>query len=130
MSMYETDITEETTMVAETPVEETGLYPVDPAAYEQSEGVFEDGVPVEAVIGLGIGAALIGAAVANKDKIKGFFGGLKQKRLDKLAKKLADQGYEVYGPDEIVEEEPAAEEAPAEEVKDDKDKKSKKNKKG
>lgn len=127
MSNYETNINEETTMVADTPVEETNyLYPVDPAACEQSEGVFEDGVPVEAVIGLGIGAALIGAAVANKDKIKGFFGGLKQKRLNKLAKKLTDQGYEVYGPAEIVEEEPVAEEAPVEEVKE--DKKSKKNK--
>lgn len=124
MSNYETNINEETTMVAETPVEETGLYPVEAAAYEQSEAVFEEGVPVEAVIGLGIGAALIGVAVANKDKIAGFFGGLKKKRLDKLAKKLADQGYEVYGPDKIVEEEPA-EEAPAEEVEDDKDKKSK-----
>lgn len=126
MSNYETINNEETTMVAETPVEETGLYPVEPAAYEQSEGYFDEGVPVEAVIGLGIGAALIGAAVANKDKIAGFFENRKKKRLDKLAKKLADQGYEVHGPAEIVEEEPA-EEAPAEEVKDDK---SKKNKKG
>ncbi len=131
MSMYETNH-EETTMVAETPVEETGLYPVDPAAYEQSEGYFEEGVPVEAVIGLGIAAAAAGAVIANKDKIKGFFGGLKKKRLDKLAKKLANQGYEVHGPAEIVEEEPAAEEeVPAEEAKDDKKpKKNKKNKKG
>lgn len=98
MSMYETNINEETTMVAETPVEETGLYPVDPAAYEQSEGYFEEGVPMEAVIGLGIGAALIGAAVVNKDKIAGFFGGLKKKRLDKLAKKLEDSGYAVFEP--------------------------------
>lgn len=126
MSMYETNINEETTMVAETPVEETGLYPVEAAAYEQSEH-FEEGVPVEAVIGLGIAAAAVGAVVANKDKIANFFGGLKKKRLDKLAKKLADQGYEVYGPAEIVEEAPAAEEAPAEEVKNE-DKKPKKNK--
>lgn len=129
MSMYDTNINEETPVVMETPIEEThDLYPADPAAYEQSEGYFEEGVPVEAVIGLGIAAALTGAAVANKDKIKGFFGGLKKKRLDKLAKKLANQGYEVYGPDVIVEEEPVAEEAPAEEVKDDKDKKPKKKK--
>jgi hypothetical protein len=126
--MYETNH-EETTMVAETPVEETNYqYPAEAAAYEQSEAYFEEGVPVEAVIGLGIGAAVIGAVVANKDKIANFFGGLKQKRLDKLAKKLTDQGYEVHGPTEIVEEEPAAEEAPAEEVPDKKDKK--KSKKG
>lgn len=129
MSMYETNINEETNVVTETPIEETGYqYPVEAAAYEQSEAHFEDGVPVEAVIGLGIAAAAVGAVVANKDKIKGFFGDLKKKRLDKLAKKLSDKGYEVYGPAEVVEAEAAAEESPAEEEVDKTDKKPNKKK--
>lgn len=109
MSMYET-INEETNVVEETPVEET-VYPEAPAAYELPEESYDEGVPVEVVIGLGAAAGLIGLAVAKKDKIADFFGGLKQKRLDKLAKKLEAQGYAVYAPAVVAE----AEEEPVDE---------------
>lgn len=109
MSMYEI-INEETNEVMETPVEET-TYPEAPATYELPEESYDEGIPVEVVIGLGAAAGLIGLAVAKKDQIAGFFGGLKQKRLDKLAKKLEAQGYEVHAPAEICE----AEEEPVDE---------------
>lgn len=99
--------------------EDRYLVPEEPAAYEQSEPAYEEGIPVEALVGTVIVAGAIGAVIANKDKIKGFFGGLKQKRLDKLAKKLANHGYEIYGPetcaiDAEYEEIPEEEEADCE----------------